>query len=155
MDANKKSKLSRRDFLRGAGIAGAGVALAGCGAQPTPETIIEKVVETVVVEVEGETVVQTVEVEVEKEVEKVVTATPPPAEPVELSYWVVAGEARAAVYQDGVDRFWHQFAELLPAEVVHLPRGGCSRVLSVCSPAVEESSEDECDSELIERSFHW
>ena len=46
----------------------------GCGAQPTPETIVETVVETVIVEKEGETVVETVVVE--KEVEVVVTATP-------------------------------------------------------------------------------
>jgi peptide/nickel transport system substrate-binding protein len=54
--------------------------LAGCGATPEPETIIE----TVIVEKEGETVVETVEVvvtqevEVEKEVEVVITATPEP-----------------------------------------------------------------------------
>ncbi|MCP4237331.1 MAG: hypothetical protein GY770_27735, partial [Aestuariibacter sp.] len=64
--------------------------VAACGAQPTPETVIEKVVETVVVEKEvaGETVVETVVVE--KEVEKVVTATPEPVveqEPITLTIW--------------------------------------------------------------------
>ncbi|MBN1220842.1 MAG: extracellular solute-binding protein [Anaerolineae bacterium] len=72
----QKQKLSRRDFLRGAGLAGVGVALAGCGAA-TPETIIQTV------EVEKE-----VQVEVEKEV--VVTATPPPAEAASLLMWFQA-----------------------------------------------------------------
>jgi peptide/nickel transport system substrate-binding protein len=62
--------------------------LLACGAQPTPEKIIEKVVETVVVEKAGEKVVETVVVEKEKEV--VVTATPEPAKtnaaPAEAAY---------------------------------------------------------------------
>ncbi|MFC2046347.1 ABC transporter substrate-binding protein, partial [Chloroflexota bacterium] len=62
--------------------------VAGCGATPEPEVVIETVV--VEKEVEGETItiVETVEVEVitevEKEVEVVVTATPEPTEPKEL-----------------------------------------------------------------------
>lgn len=80
----QKKKLSRRDFLNISAGAAAGSVLAACGAQPTPETIVE----TVIVEKEGETIVETVVVEKEvvKEVEKevVVTATPPPVEEVTM-----------------------------------------------------------------------
>jgi ABC-type glycerol-3-phosphate transport system substrate-binding protein len=71
-------KLNRRDFLNLSVGAAAGSLLAACGAQPTPE----KIVETVIVEKEGEKIVETVEV--------VVTATPEPAPAVEavaLSFW--------------------------------------------------------------------
>ena len=74
-------KLSRRDFLRMSTLAAAGAALAGC-AQPTPEVIREEVEVEVPVEVtriierEGETIVE----------EVVVTATPPPAEPVTVFF---------------------------------------------------------------------
>jgi len=71
-----KPRLTRRQFLRAAGVAGAGAVLAAC-TTPDPE-VIEKIVEkTVEVEVE-----KTVEVEVEKtvevEVEKIVEVTPIP-----------------------------------------------------------------------------
>ncbi|MGC9347180.1 MAG: ABC transporter substrate-binding protein [Anaerolineae bacterium] len=67
---SKKKPLSRREFLRTVGIAGAGAFLASC-ATPEPEVIRETV------EVEKVTE-KTVEVEVEKtvEVEKVVEVTP-------------------------------------------------------------------------------
>ncbi len=59
MTQQKKNKgISRRDALRLMAMGGAGVVATACGAQPTPETIVETVV---------------VEKEVEKEVEKVVT----------------------------------------------------------------------------------
>jgi len=58
--------LTRREFLRGAALAGVGLAAAACGPTPTPE-VVEKVVK------------ETVVVEVEKEV--VVTPTPAPAVP--------------------------------------------------------------------------
>ena len=64
--ANKEKKVSRRGFLRNLALAGGGAALAAC----QPQTVVVK--ETVVVE--GE----------EKVVEKVVTATPVPAEPVNI-----------------------------------------------------------------------
>jgi multiple sugar transport system substrate-binding protein len=53
------SKVSRREFLRYAGIGGAGLVLTACGATPAPETVIQTV-------------------EVEKVVEKVVEATAAP-----------------------------------------------------------------------------
>jgi multiple sugar transport system substrate-binding protein len=52
-------KVSRREFLRYAGIGSAGLVLAACGATPEPQTVIQTV-------------------EVEKVVEKVVEATPVP-----------------------------------------------------------------------------
>ena len=81
-------KLSRRDFLRTAGLSAAAGLMAAC----QPKTVIvkeevEKVVTQVVKEVVKETVVvEGKEVEVTKEVtkvvEKVVTATPgPPRRP--------------------------------------------------------------------------
>jgi multiple sugar transport system substrate-binding protein len=63
-----KKQLSRREFLRLAGLTSVGVLAAACGPAPTPE----KVVETV---------------EVEKIVEKVVTATPPPEEVILIEWW--------------------------------------------------------------------
>ncbi|NIM94083.1 MAG: extracellular solute-binding protein [Anaerolineales bacterium] len=72
-------KLTRRDFLKMAGGAAAGSALiAACaGETPTPRTIVETV--------------EVVE-EVEKEVETVVTATPPPQEPVTIRFIATAPE---------------------------------------------------------------
>lgn len=72
-------KLSRRQFLQGLAMTGGTAILASC-APATPEVIEEEVVvkETVVVEVAG-----TPEV---REVERVVTATPPPKEPVTVHF---------------------------------------------------------------------
>jgi multiple sugar transport system substrate-binding protein len=75
-------QLTRRDFLRLGALTAAGAALAGCGGGATPEVIKEQVEVTRVVEKEGETVVETVV----EEVEVVVTATPPPSEPVPVHY---------------------------------------------------------------------
>jgi len=71
-----KKQITRREFLYALGGAAAGAAFAGC----TPATP-QVVKETVEVQVES-----TVEVEKEIRVEKVVTATPGPAEEVELIY---------------------------------------------------------------------
>jgi ABC-type glycerol-3-phosphate transport system substrate-binding protein len=85
------NKLNKRIFLLVVAVMAVGILLAACGAQPTPETIVEKVIETVIVEKEGETIVETVVVE--KEVEVVVTATPdeeamaPAGETVSLAFW--------------------------------------------------------------------
>lgn len=72
-----RAMLSRRQFLRGAATLGAGTLLTACVA-PTSQVMKE----TVVVEKE---VVQT------QVVEKVVTGTPPPAEPVNMTYFVAWG----------------------------------------------------------------
>jgi len=66
-------KVSRRDFLRLSALAAAGAAIAGCGPTPTPEVIREQVEVTRIVE--GETVVE------------IVTATPPPVEPVTILFY--------------------------------------------------------------------
>jgi multiple sugar transport system substrate-binding protein len=92
--------LSRRDFLRGAGLAGLGAALAAAGCQPKT-VVVEKVVTQVVKETVKETVVvagtpqvvekevtKIVEKQVEKEVEKVITATPVAPEPKTIRYWL-------------------------------------------------------------------
>ena len=81
-----KESLSRRDFLRVAGVGAAAAMLGAC----TPEVVEKVVKETVVVKEEVEKVVkETVLVEgeekvVTKIVEKVVTEVPP--EPVEMSF---------------------------------------------------------------------
>ena len=69
-------KLSRRQFMCGLAMASGGAILAACQAEPQVITEEVLVKETVVVETEGETIVE----------ERVVTATPPPAEPVEVHY---------------------------------------------------------------------
>jgi ABC-type glycerol-3-phosphate transport system substrate-binding protein len=74
----EKKSLTRRDFVKIAGVAAGASLLAACQATATPETItVEK---TVVVTQEVEV---PVEVETTVEVEKVVTATPLPTEPPE------------------------------------------------------------------------
>ncbi|NLE43699.1 MAG: extracellular solute-binding protein [Chloroflexi bacterium] len=69
-------RLTRREFLYALGGAAAGTALAGCS--PAAPQVVR---ETVEVQVES-----VVEVEKEVEVERVVTATPGPAEDVEIMY---------------------------------------------------------------------
>ena len=69
--------LSRRDFIRGAGLAGLGASLAAAGCQPKT-VVVEKVVTQVVTEKVKETVIvagtpEVVEKEVTKVVEKEVT----------------------------------------------------------------------------------
>jgi multiple sugar transport system substrate-binding protein len=89
------SKLfTRRNFLKVAGVATAGGALAACGATPTPQVIKEVVTQVVEREVtkivEGtpvvEVVKETVVVEQTVVVEKVVEATTAPAEVVTVRY---------------------------------------------------------------------
>jgi len=75
----EKKPVTRRDFVRMAGVAAGASVLAACGPTATPETIIVK-----------ETVVSEVEKVVENVVEKVVTATAAPTEPPEpavLDIW--------------------------------------------------------------------
>lgn len=84
-----KKIVSRRDFIKLAGVAAGAAALAACGptTTPTPEKVIEKVVETKLV---PEVVTKEVVKEVPKTVEKVVTATPlptKPPEPIVMDIW--------------------------------------------------------------------
>jgi len=97
----ESKKLSRRDFLRLSTLTAAGAALAACGPAPTPEVVKEEVIVRETVVVEGESV------EVEVEVEKVVTATPPPAEPVSIVYYDRTSDAPrwADAYNESHDDF--------------------------------------------------
>jgi ABC-type glycerol-3-phosphate transport system substrate-binding protein len=82
-------KLSRRELLKGLGVAAVGGVLAACQPQVVKETVVvekpvEKVVKETVVVTEEKVVKETVVVE--KAVEKVVTATPvPTVDPRELT----------------------------------------------------------------------
>jgi len=90
--------LSRRDFIRGAGLAGLGASLAAAGCQPKT-VVVEKVVTQVVTEKVKETVIvagtpEVVEKEVTKVVEKEVTrvvekeVTPVAPEKQIIRYWL-------------------------------------------------------------------
>lgn len=82
MSSDAKKRLSRREFLRAAGLVAGAAALGGC-AQPTPQ-VIEK--EKIVTK------------EVEKVVEKVVTATPlPKPDKLNFCYWTVGGAEPAVL----------------------------------------------------------
>jgi ABC-type glycerol-3-phosphate transport system substrate-binding protein len=85
----KNRSLSRRDFLYLSAGAAAGSLLAACGQAATPQVIKETVEVEKVVTKEVEKIVTK---EVEKEVEKVVTATPPPREPVTIRFIATAPE---------------------------------------------------------------
>jgi len=75
----EKKPITRRDFIKGAGLAVGASILAAC-ATPTPETIIQtQVVKEIQTQVVKEEV--TKQVEATKIVEKVVTATPVPTKP--------------------------------------------------------------------------
>jgi ABC-type glycerol-3-phosphate transport system substrate-binding protein len=75
-----KKPLSRRDFIKGAGLAVGATILAACGptTTPTPETIIQKVTEIVV---NTQVVKETSIVKQTEIVKSVVTATPVPTKP--------------------------------------------------------------------------
>jgi multiple sugar transport system substrate-binding protein len=94
----ESKKLDRREFLRLSVLTAAGAALASCGPAPTPEVIREEVpVEvTRIIEKEGETVVE----------EVIVTATPPPMEPVVIRFTDTASViANEQVYKPVYDNF--------------------------------------------------
>jgi len=84
-----KKTVSRRDFVKLAGMAAGAAVLAAC----QPEVVEKKVVETQIVEKVATQIVEkkVVETQVQvKEVEKVVTATPlptKPPEPVVMDVW--------------------------------------------------------------------
>ncbi|NLE46161.1 MAG: extracellular solute-binding protein [Chloroflexi bacterium] len=77
--SGKGKMVSRRQFMQGLALAGGGAILAACQPSVVTEEVIVR--ETVVVEREGETVVE----------ERIVTATPPPAEPVSVHYTTDGG----------------------------------------------------------------
>jgi ABC-type glycerol-3-phosphate transport system substrate-binding protein len=118
----ESKKHSRREFLRTAALGAAGAFLAAC----QPRTVIVK--ETV--EVEKEKIVTQV-VEVEKEVtkivagtpvvqkvvetqvvEKVVTAPPPTAEPVEISFMNFWSGTRVPLMDEVIARFQEEFPHI-------------------------------------------
>jgi multiple sugar transport system substrate-binding protein len=128
-----KRKLNRRDFLRGAGLAGVGSALVAAGCQPQTIVVKETVeVEKIVTQVVKETVKETVVVEgtpqvIEKEVEKVVevTVAPPPQLSGDLRLWVFP------LTENDLDWIWAPLGEQFNAdypeidlEVELLPWGG-------------------------------
>jgi len=88
-------KISRREMLKGMGLAVAGTAVAACAPQtvvvkeqvPVTQIVKETVKETVVVEGTPQVVEKEVTRVIEKVVEKVVPATPEPPEPVVLEAW--------------------------------------------------------------------
>ena len=90
-------RLTRRAFLRGVTLTGGMAVLAACApaAAPEPQVIEKEVVvkETVVVEVAGTPEVQ--------EVERVVTATPPPSEPVDI---VATSQMSIETWNNSLDR---------------------------------------------------
>jgi len=112
-------KMSRREVLKGLGLAVAGTALAACAPKVVKETVIvEKPVEKVVKEtviVEG----------TPKVVEKVVTATPAPTEEViELRYmnhWTAEGDAHYSAMQWVYKTFHERYPNIRINNVV-LPR---------------------------------
>jgi multiple sugar transport system substrate-binding protein len=96
----KNRKLSRREFLRGAGLAGLGVGLVAAGCQPktvlveTEKVVTQVVKETVIVEGESKVVEKVVEV----------TAAPPQIKGIEL--WTGFGQGRMAEAMAGaIERF--------------------------------------------------
>jgi multiple sugar transport system substrate-binding protein len=106
-----KKRMNRRAFLRMAGGAAAGAALAACQPQTVVvEKEVVKEVEKEVTRVVQETVKETVIVEgtpkvVEKTVEKVVTAAPVAAEPVTITWMNWWGGAREPLMLEIIARF--------------------------------------------------
>jgi len=98
-------KISRRELLRGLGLAAMGSALAACAPQVVKETVIvekpvEKIVEKPVEKIVKETVV------VEKSVEKVITATPAPMEATKVWFWNMEGRPeRQAIWEQLIEKF--------------------------------------------------
>jgi multiple sugar transport system substrate-binding protein len=97
--AKNKRPLTRREFLRGVGLAGLGTALTAIGCQPKtvvvekPVEVTKIVKETVVVEGKEVEVTKIVKetVVVKEEVEKVVTATPQPEQEGKLVWFALHG----------------------------------------------------------------
>jgi ABC-type glycerol-3-phosphate transport system substrate-binding protein len=77
----EKKQVTRRDFIRLAGLTAGAAALAACAAPAVETVVVEKTVE-----VPGETVVETVEVIKEVEVTAVPTPTEPP-QPAVMDVW--------------------------------------------------------------------
>jgi len=106
--------LSRRDFLRFGVLTAGGAALAACAPEAVKETVTVK--ETVIVEVEG-----TPEV---TEVEKIVTATPPPKEPVEIVFGVPSANSQAE-YEPVLNAFMEANPDIkVSTFLITFPQGG-------------------------------
>ena len=88
-------KMSRREALKGLGLAAAGMAAAAC--QPKTVIVKETVKETVIVEGTAKVV--------EKIVEKVTTATPVSAEDLPIIYWSMFGLEEGEQANMQVERF--------------------------------------------------
>jgi len=78
-------KISRREMLKGLGLAAVGTTLAACTPQVVKETVVvEKIVEKPVEKIVKETVIVQGTPQV---VEKVITVAPAPPEPITISMW--------------------------------------------------------------------
>jgi ABC-type glycerol-3-phosphate transport system substrate-binding protein len=113
-----KKRMNRRAFLRMAGGAAAGAALAACQPQTVVvEKEVLKEVEKVVTQVVKETVKETVIVEgtpkvIEKEVEKLVTVAPVEMEPVTITWMNWWGAHREVLMLEIIARFQEEFPHI-------------------------------------------
>ena len=107
----KKTVLSRREFLRGMGLAAGATVLAACQPEVIKETVIVK--ETVMVEGEPVEVTKIVEQEVEKVVkETVVVEVAPTPEPSELAMWMPSYATLAGYVEPALPRFQEDHPEI-------------------------------------------
>ena len=113
-----KQRMNRRAFLRMAGGAAAGAALAACQPQTVVvEKEVVKEVEKLITQVVKETVKETVIVEgtpkvIEKEVEKLVTVAPVEAEPVTITWMNWWGAHREVLMLEIIARFQEEFPHI-------------------------------------------
>jgi multiple sugar transport system substrate-binding protein len=113
-----KKRMNRRAFLRMAGGAAAGAALAACQPQTVVvEKEVLKEVEKIVTQVVKETVKETVIVEgtpkvIEKEVEKLVTVAPVEMEPVTITWMNWWGAHREVLMLEIIARFQEEFPHI-------------------------------------------
>jgi multiple sugar transport system substrate-binding protein len=115
---NAVKRISRRRFLTGLALTGGGAVAAACAPAAAPQVVKEVVKETVVVEVAGTPEVR----EVEKIVEKVVTAVPPPKEPVKI---VATSQMPVNTWDNSLVRAKEQLPNIeLTVTNTQIPSGG-------------------------------
>jgi len=104
-------KISRREMLKGLGLAAMGTALAACAPKVVKETVI-----------------------VEKPVEKVVTATPAPVEEVVLRYihWWCGGDAHTSTLEWQIEEFQKRNPNI-KIDSVCIPKDAPAKISAECS----------------------